>query len=137
MESITVETTIHQSVEKVWEAWTNPEHIVNWNSASPDWHCPAAENDLEVGGKLKYHMAARDGSMGFDYTGTFTKIVPNELLEHLIDDGRNVSVKFIPIEAGETRVVETFEAENQNSVDLQRMGWQAILDNFKKYAESI
>ena len=135
MNTITVESIIDQRIEKVWIYWTTPEHIINWNFASSDWHCPRAENDLKVGGKFKYHMAAKDGSMAFDFAGTFTQIKPNELLEYVIDDGRPVSIKFIA-QNDTTKIVETFQAETQNSVDLQRQGWQAILDNFKKYVES-
>ena len=95
MKTITVENTINKKVNKVWEFWTTPEHIVNWNFASPDWHCPSAEHDLKVDGTLKYHMAAKDGSMAFDYKATFSAIKPSELLEYVLDDGRKVSIIFV------------------------------------------
>jgi len=135
MTIITIENTINKSIELVWNFWTTPEHITNWNFASADWHCPSAEQELSVGGKLKYHMAAKDGSLGFDLIGTFSQIIPNKLLEYVLDDGRKVSVKFSE-EQGMTKVIESFEAENQNPIEMQRQGWQAILDNFKQYAES-
>lgn len=135
MKIVVVETVVHKYVEQVWEFWTTPEHISNWNFATPEWHCPSAEHDLKVGGKLKYHMAAKDGSMAFDYEATFTKIIPNEHLEYRLDDGRNVSIKFLA-EVGFTKVIESFEVEDENSIEMQRQGWQAILDNFKRYAES-
>ena len=135
MKTITVENEINKSVQQVWELWTTPKHIINWNFATLEWHCPAAEHELKIGGKLKYHMAARDGSMAFDYTATFTQIKPNELLEYTLDDGRKVSIKFSE-QNRVTKIVETFEVEDENSIDMQRQGWQGILDNFKKYAES-
>jgi len=119
----------------VWEYWTTPSHITNWNFASHEWHCPTAEHDLKVGGKLKYHMAAKDGSMVFDYTATFSKLQPNQLIEYILDDGRKVSITFTA-NGNTTEVTETFEVEDENSIDMQRQGWQAILDNFKKYVES-
>ncbi|MDN5204632.1 SRPBCC family protein [Fulvivirgaceae bacterium BMA10] len=135
MNTVTIESTVNQGIQKVWVFWTTPEHITNWNFATPDWHCPSAEHDLKVGGKLKYHMAARDGSMAFDYAGTFTNIQSEALLEYTLDDGRKVSIKFNEKD-GATQVLESFEAENQNPLERQRQGWQAILDNFKKYVES-
>lgn len=135
MKTLTVQNTINRKVNEVWELWTNPEHIKNWNFASPEWHCPKAGHDLRVGGKLNYHMAAKDSSMAFDYTGTFTKIEPNKLLEYKLEDGRKVSISFSGTR-DTTEVIETFEIEDESSMDMQRQGWQAILDNFKKYAES-
>ncbi len=134
MKLVTVQSTINENVSLVWEYWTTPEHIVNWNFASPDWCCPSAEHNLIVGGKLKYRMAAKDGSMAFDYTATFTKLKTNELIEYVLDDGRKVSILFQANE-GNTEIVETFEVEDENSIDLQKQGWQAILDNFKNYIE--
>jgi len=133
-QSITIETTVKAPVEKVWENWNKPEHIIQWNSASPDWHTPSAENDLRVGGQLKSRMEARDGSMGFDFAGTYTEVKENEKLAYTLGDGRNVEVIFTPVEGG-THIKETFDAENQNSLEMQRMGWQAILDSFRVYAE--
>ncbi|MBN8783709.1 MAG: polyketide cyclase [Sphingobacteriales bacterium SCN 48-20] len=133
-QSITIETTVNAPVEKVWEIWNKPEHIIQWNSASPDWHTPSAENDLRVGGQLKSRMEARDGSMGFDFAGTYTEVKENEKLAYTLGDGRNVEIIFTAVEGG-THVKETFDAENQNSLEMQRMGWQAILDSFRAYAE--
>lgn len=133
---ITVSTIINADIKKVWSCWTAPNHIVNWNFASPDWHCPTAESDFTEGGKFNYEMAARDGSMSFGYAGTFKKIEENHLLDFELEDGRNVSVRFI--EQGDTtRIEESFEPENMNSEELQRQGWQAILNNFKVYTESL
>lgn len=133
-QSITIETTVNAPVEKVWEIWNKPEHIIQWNSASPDWHTPSAENDLRVGGQLKSRMEARDGSMGFDFAGTYTEVKENEKVAYTLGDGRKVEIIFTAVEGG-THVKETFDAENQNSLEMQRMGWQAILDSFRAYAE--
>ena len=135
MKTITVKTTIDRSIGEVWDYWTTPEHITKWNFATPEWHCPKAEHDLKVGGKLNYHMAAKNGSMAFDYTATFTRLEPNELMEYKLDDGRKVTISFSDI-GDKTEVIETFEVEDENSIEMQRQGWQAILDNFKKYVES-
>ena len=134
--SITVETTVKASVEKVWEVWTMPEHIVKWNNASADWHTTRAQNDLRAGGKFLSRMEAKDGSFAFDFEGTYDEVKTNELISYSIGDGRKAKIIFIA-EDNETKVVETFEAENQNSIEMQRSGWQAILDNFKKYTESL
>jgi uncharacterized protein YndB with AHSA1/START domain len=132
---ITVESTVNADVEKVWEYFTKPEHVVNWNNASDDWFTPRAENDLRVGGNFVYRMEAKDGSFGFDFGGTYDKIKNNELIEYTIGDGRKVTVNFFSDGKNKTRVVERFEAENMNSIEMQKAGWQAILDNFKKYTE--
>ena len=132
---ITVETLVPLSKEKTWELWTAPEHIQNWNFASEEWCCPAAENDLKPGGKFSWRMEARDGSMGFDYSGIYKKIDPENRIEKELDDQRKVIIEFIKTENG-TLVRESFEPESQNSKDLQKQGWQAILDNFKAYAIS-
>lgn len=133
--NITVEATINAPVEKVWKLWTSPEHITKWNSASDDWHSPSAENDLRVGGRFTSRMEAKDGSMGFDFGGVYDEVKTNELIKYTMDDERKVSVSFSK-EDGKTKVVETFEAEGTNPAEMQRDGWQAILNNFKKYAES-
>ena len=133
---ITVDTTVNAPVEKVWEAWTKPEHIVKWNYASDDWHSPWAKTDFREGGNFSARMEAKDGSMGFDFGGIYNVIRTNEYIEYTIGDGRNVQVTFTK-QGKATKVVETFEAESTNSIELQRGGWQAILDNFKKYTESI
>jgi uncharacterized protein YndB with AHSA1/START domain len=134
--AITVETTINASVEKVWEYWTKPEHITGWNYASDDWHTPRAENDIRPGGSFSSRMEAKDGSMGFDFSGVYDVVVVNELIEYKIGDGRKVRITFTT-NGSETKVTETFEAESVHPVELQRSGWQAILDNFKKYIEAI
>lgn len=133
--AITVNIIIDAPVQKVWDSWTVPAHIVHWNNASPDWHTPRAENDLRVGGKFLSRMEARDGSMGFDFSGEYTKIQQHKLIELTLDDNRKVRVRF-DADGHKTKVTEVFEAENQNAVELQQSGWQAILDNFKKYVEA-
>ena len=132
---ITIENTINAPVEKVWEYWTSPEHITKWNNASDDWYTPRAENDLRVGGKFMARMEARDGSMGFDFGGEYNDLRNNEYIEYTIGDGRKVKVSFTSI-GSSTKVVESFEAESTNSIEMQKTGWQNILDNFKKYTES-
>jgi len=133
--TITVETEIAASIEKVWNCWTVPEHIVNWNFASDDWCAPSAKNDLRVGGKFSFRMEARDGSTGFDFEGTYTNVQLNEQIEYIMDDGRKATVLFVK-NGDAIQLIESFEAETMNSVELQQQGWQAILDNFKKYVES-
>ena len=132
---ITVESTVNAPVEKVWKCWTSPEHIIKWNNASDDWHTPRAENDLRVGGKFLSRMEAKDGSMGFDFNGVYDEVKINELIAYTIEGGRKVNNVFTA-SGNETTVTVTFEAENENSFELQRGGWQAILDNFKKYVEA-
>ena len=132
---ITIESTVKAPVEKVWKLWNGPEHITKWANASDDWHTPFAENDLREGGKFLSRMEAKDGSMGFDFGGVYDKVKQNELIEYTIGDGRKVIVHFTG-NGNETKVVETFEAEETNPIEMQRGGWQAILNNFKKYAES-
>jgi uncharacterized protein YndB with AHSA1/START domain len=134
--TITVQAVINAPLKTVWNFWTTPRHITKWNNASEDWHTPRAENDLEVGKKFLDRMEARDGSFGFDFVGVYDEIRRNELIAYTLDDERKVKVTFTKNNDVETRVVETFEAESTNSVELQRGGWQAILDNFKKYVES-
>jgi uncharacterized protein YndB with AHSA1/START domain len=133
--TITVATTVNAKPANVWAFWTKPEHITNWNNASPDWHSPSATNDLRVGGQFNYRMEARDGSMGFDFKGEYTRIVPHEEIAYVIEDGRTVTITFTE-EGGVTRISESFEAESTHSEEMQRSGWQAILDNFKQYVES-
>ncbi len=132
---ITVENSINAPIEKVWECWTLPKHIIHWNHASDEWHTPAAENDLCVGGKFLYRMESKDGTMGFDFNGIYDFIRINMQITYTIEGGRKVNIIFTT--NGETTTVkETFDAETENSVELQQSGWQAILDNFKKYTES-
>jgi len=132
---ITVESTINAPVEKVWEFWTKPEHITEWSHASDDWHTPFAENDLRVGGSFLSRLEAKDGSFGFDFGGVYDAVRDNEYIEYTMGDGRKVKITFIP-GGNTTRVVESFDAENENSIEMQRGGWQAFLDNFKKYTEA-
>ncbi|TKC00158.1 SRPBCC family protein [Pedobacter cryophilus] len=134
-EWITVDTTINSPIEKVWDLWTSPEHIIHWNNASDDWHTPKAENDLKVGGKFVFKMEAKNGSFGFEFEGVYTEVKPNELIAYKMGDGRNAKIKFTS-DADKTKIIETFEAEDINTIDLQRNGWQAILNNFKKYVEA-
>lgn len=133
-QEITIETTVQAPVAKVWEYWTAPEHIVKWNQASDDWHTTRAENDLREGGKFSSRMEAKDGSSGFDFGGVYDEVKQHEYIEYTIGDGRKVKIFFISHD-GETKVVETFEAESINSLEMQRGGWQTILDNFRKYTE--
>jgi uncharacterized protein YndB with AHSA1/START domain len=132
--TILIESKILAPVEVVWQYFTDPEHVVNWNNASPDWHTPKAENDLQVGGKFCYTMAAKDGSFSFDFWGVYDTVKENQLLEYTLGDHRKVSVAFIS-EEDDTRILETFEPETENSADMQKAGWQAILNNFKNYVE--
>lgn len=132
---ITIENIVKAPVEKVWKCWTEPRHIINWNNASEDWHTPFAENDLKAGGKFRSRMEARDGSAGFDFEGVYDLVKLHESIAYTLGDGRKVSVRFAKVPEG-TRVVETFEAEELHAVEMQKGGWQAILDNFKKYTES-
>ncbi|MEH7393076.1 SRPBCC family protein [Bacillus sp. JJ1474] len=131
---ITVETTVQAPVEKVWEYWTEPIHITKWNFASDDWHSPFAENDLRVGGKFISRMEAKDGSFGFDFSGVYDEIKLYEVIAYTMEDGRKVKITFND-RGNETEVIETFDAEASNSIELQQQGWQAILNNFKKYIE--
>lgn len=133
--TITVQTDIHAPIEKVWELWTAPKHIVNWAFASDDWEASDAENDVRVDGRFKTVMSAKDKSSSFDFTGVYTAVQNHELLEYDMDDGRHVKIEFKKLPEG-TKVIETFDPESINTEELQRSGWQAILDNFKKYTES-
>ena len=133
---ITVQATVNLPIDKVWEFWTNPKHIIRWNSASDDWHTPRAENDLRVGGKFLARMESRDGTMGFDFEGIYTDVKPNKLIAYKLADEREISVEFESVNNA-THIIETFDAETENTLELQRQGWQAILDNFKRYAEGI
>ncbi len=134
--SITVEATINAAVQEVWEKWTTPAHITKWNAASDDWHTPSAENDLREGGKFSARMEAKDGSMGFDFGGIYDTVKPFELIEYTLGDDRKVKIEF-EANGNETRVIETFEAESVHPAELQQAGWQAILNNFKKYVEAV
>lgn len=131
---VTIETSIQAPVEKVWRMWTDPEHIVKWNQASDDWHTVRAENDLQEGGRFLSRMEAKDGSMGFDFAGKYSRVRENNLIKYTLDDGREVRVSFAS-GGSVTIVTETFEAEHENEIEFQRSGWQAILNNFKDYVE--
>lgn len=135
MSPITIQTTVNAPIEKVWKFWNEPPHIMNWAFASSDWEVPAAHNDLQVGGKFVTTMAAKDKSASFDFNGVYTKVVEHALIEYTIEDGRKVSVKFETVPEG-VQVTETFDPENENPAEMQRAGWQAILENFKKYVEA-
>lgn len=130
---ITIETTIAAPVEEVWHAWTTPDDIKQWNAASDDWHTTAAAVDLRVGGAFSSRMEAKDGSFGFDFAGTYTKVVPHELIECSFGD-RGLLVEFVSNASGVT-VRETFDADAEHSVEQQRQGWQAILDRFARHVE--
>ena len=136
LQPITIETIVNAPIEKAWEFWNNPEHIKNWAFASPDWHAPHAENDLREGGQFTTTMAAKDGSMSFDFGGTYTTVEKNKLIEYILGDGRTVKIVFEGDEAT-TKITETFDPETQNPIEMQKEGWQAIINNFKKYVESI
>lgn len=133
--SITVETTVNAPIEKVWHCWNEPNHVMQWNQADPSWHCPAASNDMRVGGKFNYTMAAKDGSMSFDFEGIYSEIKKHELIAYGLGDGRKVKVTF-KANGDNTNVIETFDLETENTEELQRGGWQAILNSFKLHTES-
>ncbi len=135
-QAITVSATINAAITKVWEHYTLPEHVMNWNQASDDWYCPHAKNDLCINGRFVYGMAAKDGSFSFDFGGTYTDIKINERIAYILDDNRKAEVTFFP-QGNETKVTVTFDPEMENSRELQEGGWQAILNNFKKYVEGV
>ncbi|MGL5831587.1 MAG: SRPBCC family protein [Candidatus Altimarinota bacterium] len=135
MQAITIETIVNAPLDHVWKVWNEPEHIMNWAFASDDWHAPRSENDLKVGGKFSTTMAAKDGSVSFDFGGIYTAVKTNELIEYDMDDKRHVKIQFEQLPEG-AKVIQTFDMEDTNPEEMQRNGWQAILDNFKKYAES-
>jgi len=132
---ITIQALIHAPVKEVWKCWTSPGDIVKWNQASDDWHTTRAENDLRTGGKFKSRMEAKDGSFGFDFWGIYKTIVPEKLIESELGDGRQMKIEFHEKDE-HTELVETFEAENTNPLEMQKNGWKGILNNFKKYVES-
>ena len=131
---ITVQNKINASIDKVWEFWTLPEHITKWSFASPEWHTPYAENDVREGGKFKSTMAAKDGSMSFDFGGEYTLIEKNKAIEYVLEDGRKVEITFAETPNG-IELIQKFDPETQNPENFQQQGWQAILDNFKSYVE--
>jgi len=134
-QKVTIHAEVSADLKTTWESYTNPKHIVNWNFASEDWHCPRASNDLRVGGKFVSRMEAKDGSFGFDFEGEYTEVMDQAKISYAMSDGRTVTVNFK--ENGHlTHVDVVFDAEVENSIDMQRDGWQAILNNFKAYTES-
>lgn len=137
MQKIKIETIIKGDIEKVWKFWNEPEHITKWAFASADWECPHAENDLREGGKFLTRMSAKDGSSSFDFTGVYTKVVWNEKIEYVMDgdDARIVTISFEEVGEDSIKITEEFDPENENSEEMQRAGWQAILENFKKHVE--
>lgn len=134
-EVITISTNVSIPVSRVWQLWNNPADIMKWNSASPDWHTPSAISEFTPGGKFSFRMEAKDGSFGFDFSGLYDVITPEKYLEYTLDDGRKVKITFTAKD-DVTHIQESFEAESENSLELQKAGWQAILDNFKRYAEA-
>lgn len=132
---ITIEATINADLDTVWQAWNSPADILQWNAASADWHTTSSKVDLRVGGNFCSRMEAKDGSMGFDFEGTYTKIVPQQLIEYVMSDDRAVTTHFA-MEAGKVKVVTTFDAEGEFDPEYQRQGWQSILDNFVRHVES-
>lgn len=132
--TITVETLVQAPIETVWRCWTTPEDIVHWNNASDDWHTPSANNDLRAGGSFLYRMESKDGSSGFDFGGIYDSVNPHQRIVYTLGDGRKVEIDF-KSRNSDTLIKETFEAEGENPVEMQRSGWQAILNNFKKYVE--
>lgn len=133
--TITVSTLINAPISRVWSAWTRPEDITQWNAASDDWHSPAARNDLRVGGGFSYRMEAKDKSAGFDFEGTYTEVIPHRRIAYTMGDERDVVVDFLP-EGNSTRVTETFAAESIHPIEMQREGWQSILDRFRRHVEA-
>lgn len=132
---ITISTHINKPVAHVWKIWTEPEHIMQWNAASDDWHCPKATNDLRPAGKFSSTMAARDGSFSFDFAGVYDDVQLNTRIAYTMTDGRPVEILFANVN-GRTLVTESFDAETEHPLEMQRAGWQAILDRFKAYAEA-
>lgn len=134
-EKIAVETQVRAPIARVWNDFTDPVAVQVWNAASDDWHTTAAKNDLRIGGRFSFRMEAKDGSAGFDFEGEYTEVVSEERIAYRMDDDREVVVTFTPNEEG-VQVVETFDAETENELEMQRAGWQAILDGFKRYCEN-
>lgn len=131
---ITIKANVNAPIEKIWEYWTGPEHIKQWNHASEDWHTTFAENDLKIGGRFLSRMEAKNGSFGFDFSGVYDEIVLYKKIDYTLDDDRKVMIDF-ESEGNKTYITMVFEAETENSIELQKSGWQAILDNFKFYTE--
>ena len=137
MNKLTIAAEINKPIQEVWNYLNNPEHITKWNFAHESWECPSAKNDLTVGGKLEVRMQAKDGSFGFDLVGIYDEVKENELIKYHLEDGREVEIIFERLSDNQTKVTENFDPESQNPLEMQQQGWQAILDNLKKYSESI
>jgi uncharacterized protein YndB with AHSA1/START domain len=137
MQKLTVTTEINKPIHEVWNYFNNPDHITKWNFAHESWECPSAKNNLTIGGKLEVRMQAKDGSFGFDFVGIYDEIIENELIRYHLEDGRKVEILFEQLSADKTTVTENFDPENENPLEMQQQGWQAILDNFRSYCESI
>lgn len=133
---ITIQTTINSPIEKVWKLYTTDKDVMKWNHASDDWHTPKAKNDLRVGGRFVYRMESKDEEFGFDFSGKYTKVENHKIIAYEMDDKRKVEIIFESKNSKETKITIKFEAENENSIEMQKNGWQAILDNFKKYTEN-
>ncbi|MES2631304.1 MAG: SRPBCC domain-containing protein [Patescibacteria group bacterium] len=134
MEPVTVRITVEAPLEDVWEYWTSPDHITKWAFASDDWEAVDPDNDLTIGGRFNTHMQAKDGSQGFDFSGVYTAVQPLERLEYDLDDGRHVRVEFDEVPEG-VDIIQSFDPEEENSIEFQKQGWQAFLENFKKHVE--
>lgn len=134
MNKIKIETLVFGDENKVWEYWTKPEHITKWNFASDDWHCPSAENDLQIGGKFSSRMEAKDGSFGFDFWGIYDEIIPHKKIAFTMGDGRKAETNFDK-QNDRIKITTIFDAENENPIEMQKFGWQAILNNFNKHVE--
>jgi uncharacterized protein YndB with AHSA1/START domain len=137
MQKLTVTTEINKPIHEVWNYFNNPDHITNWNFAHESWECPSAKNNLTIGGKLEVRMQAKDGSFGFDFVGIYDEIIENDLIRYHLEDGRKVEILFEQLSADKTTATENFDPENENPLEMQQQGWQAILDNFRSYCESI
>ena len=131
---IHTEVTVHVPVEKAWKFWTEPEHVMKWNFATKDWICPRADNDLRKGGKFNYRMESKDKAMGFDFYGTYDDVATHEKIEYTLGDNRKVRIQFVA-DGPDTHILQDFEAENENPADMQKFGWQAIMNHYKEYAE--
>lgn len=132
---ISIEAIINSQISKVWKYWTEPDHITKWNFADPSWQCPSAENDLRVGGQYKARMEAKDGSFGFDFIAIYNEVVDHKHFSYTMEDGRKSTTTFEDL-GEQTKVTTTFDAEEENPVEMQKNGWQAILNNFKSYSEA-
>ncbi len=135
-QKIHVSTKIQRDIQTIWNAWTQPEHVIHWNFASDTWHCPKASNDLQVGGKFSYTMASKDGEMSFDFEGVYNEVIPEQKIAYAMSDGRQVEIHFTKVADG-ILVEEIFDPEQMNPLDLQQAGWQAILNQFTKYTEGL